>query len=86
MRAIVLLALAAMLSGCLARTAVSVVTLPVRAVGAVGDAVTTSEAEADRNRGRQMRKDEARQRREDRRRAREARRAQDDEPSPDGDR
>ncbi|GAA4817977.1 hypothetical protein GCM10023232_13130 [Sphingosinicella ginsenosidimutans] len=83
MRILVLLAVAGTLSGCLARTAVSVATLPVRAAGAVGDAVTTSQAEADRNRGRHMRKEEERQRREDRRRAREERRAHDAAPPPD---
>jgi hypothetical protein len=71
LRTLVLIALVILLPGCLARTAVGVVTLPVRAVGAVGDAVTTSQAEADRNRGRRMRKEEARQRREERRRARD---------------
>jgi hypothetical protein len=84
MRMFVLFLLVAALPGCLARTAIGVVTLPVRAAGAAGDALTTSQAEADRNRGRQLRKDEARQRREARRRARDERRAREQgEISPD---
>lgn len=46
------------LQGCLARAAVDVVTLPVRAVGAGVDAVTTSQSEADEKRGREIRKRE----------------------------
>lgn len=53
-----LLALA--LSGCLVRTAVDVVTLPVKAVGAGVDAVTTSQSEADEKRGRELRQREER--------------------------
>jgi hypothetical protein len=49
-----------LLSGCLARTAVDVVTLPVRVVGAGVDAVTTSQAEADQRRGREIREEEER--------------------------
>lgn len=48
------------LSGCVAQMAYDVVTLPVRAVGAGIDAVTTSQSEADRNRGRRERKAEER--------------------------
>ena len=58
---ILLLPLAVLaLSGCLARTAVDVVTLPVKAVGAGVDAVTTSQAEADQRRGREIREEEER--------------------------
>lgn len=46
------------LQGCLARAAVDVVTLPVRAVSAGVDAVTTSQSEADENRGREIRRRE----------------------------
>jgi len=49
-----LLALA--LSGCLARAAVGVVTAPVRIGAKAVDMVTTSQSEADENRGRAMRK------------------------------
>jgi hypothetical protein len=53
------------LSGCIARTALDVATLPVKvaktgvdAVGAGVDAVTTSQSEADQKRGREIRKRE----------------------------
>ena len=48
------------LQGCLAKAVVGVVTLPVRAVGAGVDAVTTSQSEADEKRGREIRKREER--------------------------
>lgn len=48
------------LSGCLARAAVDVVTLPVKAVSAGVDAATTSQSEADEKRGRDIRKREER--------------------------
>ncbi len=60
MRTVLLLSLALTLSGCVARTAVNVVTLPVRAVGAGVDAVTTSQSEADERRGRELRREEER--------------------------
>jgi hypothetical protein len=50
------------LSGCIvgtvASTAVDVVTLPVKVVSAGVDAATTSQAEADEKRGRELRKQE----------------------------
>jgi hypothetical protein len=58
MRWLLLPPLALLLSGCLARTAVDLVTLPVKAVGAGVDAVTTSQAEADQKRGREIRRRE----------------------------
>lgn len=48
------------LTGCIARTAVDVVTLPVKAVGGAVDATTTSQSEADEKRGRALRKQEER--------------------------
>lgn len=48
------------LSGCLARTALDVVTLPVRVASAGVDAVTTSQSEADQKRGREIRQREER--------------------------
>jgi hypothetical protein len=51
---------ALMLQGCLAKAAVNVVTLPVRAVSAGVDAATTSQSEADEKRGREIRKREER--------------------------
>jgi hypothetical protein len=46
--------------GTVAHTAVDVVTLPVKVASAGVDAATTSQAEADRNRGRALRKAEER--------------------------
>jgi uncharacterized lipoprotein YajG len=73
MRMILLLAAPVLLGGCLARTAVDIVTLPVRAASAGVDALTTSQAEADQRRGRELRQAEEREGREARRREREAR-------------
>jgi hypothetical protein len=73
MRAILLLTAAFGLSGCIAKTAVDLVTLPVRAATTVVshgvDAVTTSRSERDRAAGRRLRE-------EDQRRGREAREAE----------
>jgi DNA repair ATPase RecN len=58
---LVCLSLAALaLQGCLARAAVDVVTLPVKVASAGVDAATTSQSEADENRGREIRKREER--------------------------
>ena len=79
MRRWVLPALAALLlGGCIARTAVGVATLPVRAGAKVVDWTTTSQAEADRNAGRRMRKDEEREGRERREWAKRCARTPDD--------
>ena len=60
MRIALLLTLTFTLSGCVvgtvAKTAVDVATLPVKAVSAGVDAATTSQAEADQKRGRELRK------------------------------
>lgn len=53
--------LALLLSGCLARTAVDIVTLPVKVVSAGVDAATTSQTEADQRRGRELREAEERE-------------------------
>lgn len=62
------LLLAPFLSGCVvgkvASAAVDVATLPVKAVGAGVDAVTTSQSEADQKRGREIREAEERMGRE----------------------
>ena len=65
MRVAAALLFAFALSGCVAKTALDIVTLPVRAagtaVGAVGsgvDAVTTSQSESDQKLGRKIRKQE----------------------------
>ena len=52
------LALTGCVVGTVAKTAVDVVTLPVKAVSAGVDAVTTSQSEADEKRGREIRKQE----------------------------
>jgi hypothetical protein len=69
MRVVLLLASALLLSGCLAKTAFDIATLPVRAVAAGVDAVTTTSEERDRANGRRLRE-------EDERRGREAREAE----------
>jgi hypothetical protein len=67
------------LSGCIVRTAANVVTMPVRAGAQAADWATTSQDEADRNYGRKMREQEARDARDrkkaDEQRRRECRRA-----------
>jgi hypothetical protein len=50
------LALGGCIVGTVAKTAVDVATLPVKVASAGVDAVTTSQAEADQNLGRKMRK------------------------------
>ena len=68
-----LLVLPLLLSGCVvgtvAKTAVDVATLPVKAVSAGVDAATTSQSEADEKRGRELR-------RQDEERGKQARLAQ----------
>ena len=62
MRALLVLLLSPTLSGCvvgtIASTAVDVVTLPVKVASAGVDAATTSQAEADQKRGREIRRAE----------------------------
>ncbi len=57
-----------LLGGCVvetvAKTAVDVVTLPVKVASAGVDAMTTSQAEADQKRGREIREEEERRGRE----------------------
>ena len=64
MRSLQLLALLPALSGCVigtvARTAVEVVSLPVKAISAGVDAATESQSEADAKRGRALRLEEER--------------------------
>ncbi len=61
------------LPGCIARTALDVVTLPVRAASKTVDVLTTSQSEADEKRGRAIRKHEECLGREKRRAEREQR-------------
>lgn len=67
MRNLILIALLPILSGGCVRTVASVVTAPVKVVGKGVDWTTTSRSEADRNYGRKMRKQEAREGKERRR-------------------
>ncbi|MBJ7500744.1 MAG: hypothetical protein JHC57_13410 [Sphingopyxis sp.] len=60
MRAIIVAVMAAPLLGGCVSAVKTVVTAPVKAVGQVADWSTTSQDEADRNRGREMRKSEER--------------------------
>jgi len=53
-----LIASALILPGCIARTAVDVVTAPVKIVSKGVDLATTSQSEADEKRGRELRKRE----------------------------
>lgn len=53
-------AAALMLSGCLAKTALDVVTAPVKVVSKAADLATTSQSEADESRGREIRRREER--------------------------
>jgi len=68
-----ILALAPLTGGCVS-TVWNVATAPVRAGAQVVDWTTTSQSESDRNYGRKMREQEAREGREARKRDRERRR------------
>lgn len=50
----------ALLGGCLAKTALDVATAPVRVAGRAVDLATTSQAEEDQRRGRELREQEER--------------------------
>jgi len=67
---------APLLGGCIvgtvAKTAVDVATLPVKAVSAGVDAATTSQSEADEKRGRELRKADEKRAREEREAAKKA--------------
>ena len=58
MRILLAAALALPLGGCVAQTALDVVTLPVKVASAGVDAVVTTQAESDRKLGRKIRKHE----------------------------
>ncbi|GGD60024.1 hypothetical protein [Croceicoccus mobilis] len=58
MLAILACAATPLLGGCIAKTALDVATLPVRAAGSAVDMATTSQSEADEKRGRELRKRE----------------------------
>ncbi|WP_246610969.1 hypothetical protein [Aquisediminimonas profunda] len=61
LRLLVCLSGAMLLAGCVGSVVKTVVAAPIKAAGAFVDATTTSQAEADRNRGREIRKQEERQ-------------------------
>ena len=75
MRYILLVPMPLLVGGCVAQqvaaTAVDIVSIPVKVASAGVDAVTTTQAEADRRRGRRIREEEERLGREARRRERE---------------
>jgi len=73
MRILAALILPVALTGCLAKTALDVVTLPVKVASAGVDAVTTSQSEADEKRGRKLREHEECVGKEDRRAAKKHR-------------
>ncbi len=64
LRSLLLLPLPLLLGGCLVSAAKTIITAPIKATGAVIDATTTSQDEADRNRGRAARKAEEQARRD----------------------
>ena len=76
MKALILVPLTALLGGCVvgtvAKTAVAVVTLPVKVASAGVDAVTTSQSEADEKRGRELRKADEQRARDEREAAKRA--------------
>ncbi len=80
MRILILALLPTLLGGCvvgtIASTAVDIATLPVKAVSAGVDAATTSQSEADQNRGRALRKAEEEAGQRDRDWQRQCRKAQ----------
>jgi len=73
MRKLLMIVCFALLAGCVG-TAKTIITAPVRVVGKGVDWTTTSQDEADRNRGRELRKQEERDRKERKRAEKEARR------------
>ena len=75
MRVLIAALLPLALSGCIAKTAVDVATLPVRAASKTVDVLTTSQSEADQKRGRAIRKKEECMGREQKRADRERRAA-----------
>jgi hypothetical protein len=73
MRIVFPLVLGLSLGGCIAQTAVDLVTLPVKAASKTVDVLTTSQSEADEKRGREIRKREECMGKEQRRAERERR-------------
>lgn len=63
---------ALILPGCIAKTAIGVVTAPVKATSQAADWATTSQDESDRNSGREMRKQQEREAKAQRKACKEA--------------
>lgn len=82
MRSLIVAVLPLALSGCIARTAVDIVSLPVKAASSTVDVLTTSQSEADEKRGREIRKAEERAGKEARRAEKERRRQERDQSYP----
>ncbi len=78
MRVLPVLAIGFLLSGCVAQIAADVITAPIKVASKTVDVMTTSQEEADRNRGREMRKQEKREAKERKRAEKEARERNDD--------
>lgn len=78
MRITLIIVSSCLLAGCVS-TAKTIVTAPVRVVSKGVDWATTSQDEADRNRGREMRKQEERDRKAQKRAEKERRRQQRDD-------
>ena len=74
MRIAALLLLPLLAGGCLAKTALDVATMPVKAVGWTADKLTTSQSEADEKRGREIRRQEEALAKEERARKKETER------------
>lgn len=60
MKRLLILPASLLLSGCVVGTVVDAVTLPVKVASKTVDLATTSQAEADQKRGRELRKEEER--------------------------
>jgi uncharacterized lipoprotein YajG len=60
MRSLIILASLPLLGGCVARTALDIVSAPVKVASKTVDVLTTSQSEADEKRGREMRHREER--------------------------
>ena len=58
MRILIVVGFLPLLGGCIAQTAVDIVTLPVKVASKTVDVLTTSQSEADEKRGRAIRKRE----------------------------
>lgn len=77
-RLALILPVALLLPGCIAKTALNVATMPVKAVSQGADWATTSQDESDRNYGRQMREQEERDGKAAKRAAKQRRQACED--------